>query len=458
MKRDSIDFANEPVGSLFRQLLFPTLAGMLSIVILNITDGAFVGHGVGSNGLASINIAAPIFTFITGIGLMFGSGCSIVSSIHLSKGNRKAADINVTQAYSAALLVAVLMSVLILTNLETTIRLFGSNDVLLPTSMAYLKWIAIFIPLNMLGVVGEFIIRLDGSPKYSMACTVVAAGLNIFLDWLFIFPLGWGVQGAGLATGISFAVSGVMVAVYMLFFSKTLHLYRLKTSWKSLRLSLRNIGYQVRMGFSSLLAEAAVSCFVIVGNIIFIKYLGETGVAAFSVACYCIPTAFMFANSITQSSQPIISFAYGTGDRARMKKARNVSVLAALLIGFMGFALLGLGAAPITTVFISRGEEAFDLCTRGIPLFSVSSVFICLNVVLIGYFQSIEQAGRATVFTLLRGFLFVIPCFVLLPKVLGVPGIWLALPLSEILTTLLIFLQFAFRPVLSRGNSSLPKR
>lgn len=451
MKRDSIDFANEPVGSLFRQLLFPTLAGMLSIVVLNITDGAFVGHGVGSNGLAAINIAAPIFTFITGIGLMLGSGCSIVASIHLSKGNHKAADINVTQAFLAAIVIATIMSALILTNLEKTIRLFGSNDVLLPTAMAYLKWIAMFIPLNMLGVVGEFIIRLDGSPKYSMTCTVVAAGLNIFLDWLFIFPFGWGVEGAGLATGISFAVSGILVIIYMVFCPRTLHLYRLKTSLKSLRLSLRNVGYQVRLGFSSLLAEAAVSCFVIVGNYIFIKYLGETGVAAFSVACYCIPTAFMFANSITQSAQPIISFAYGISDWQRMKKARNVSVRAALLIGVAGFALLCFGAGPITRIFLSPEEEAFRLCTHGMPLFSVASVFICFNVVLIGYFQSIARPVRATVFTLLRGFLFVIPCFILLPKVFGVPGIWLALPLSEALTTVLILLNLTDSPKLKKS-------
>ena len=83
--------------------------------------------------------------------------------------------------------------------------------------------------------------------------------------------------------------------------------------------------------------------------------------------------------------------------------------------------------------------------------FSVASVFICFNVVLIGYFQSIARPVRATVFTLLRGFLFVIPCFILLPKVFGVPGIWLALPLSEALTTVLILLNLADSPKLKKS-------
>lgn len=436
MRRDSIDFANEPVRKLFGQLLLPTLLGMMSIVVLNITDGAFVGRGVGANGLASVNIAAPIFTFITGLGMMLGCGCSIVASIHLSKENTKAARINVTQAYLATLMISTLLSVLILTKLDATARLFGSSDLLVDGVKSYLWPIAIFIPLNMLGIVGEYVLRLDGSPRAAMACTMTASFLNIFLDWLFIFPLGWGVHGAAWATGISFAVSGLMVAVYMAFFSRTLKLYKLKSSITSIKLTLRNIGYQCKLGFSTLLGEFAVSCFMITGNNIFIRYMGEDGVAAFSVGCYCIPVAFMLANSITQASQPIISYAYGAGDRQKMLRARNVSLMSGLIAGLAGFAALLFGAEPITSLFLARGEHAHELCTAGMPYFSIAALFICLNVVLIGYVQSIEQATRATVFTLLRGFILVIPCFILLPKLLGTDGLWIALPVAEALTTL----------------------
>ena len=450
MKRDSIDFASEPIGSLFRQMLFPTLAGMISIVVLNITDGAFLGKGVGSNGIAAVNIAAPIFTFITGLGLMFGGGSSIVASIHLSKGNTKAACINITQAFLAALIVGIIFGGGILLNLEGTARLFGSNEVLLPQVMLYLKWIAIFLPLNLLGIVGEFILRLDGSPKFSMACTVTAALLNIFLDWLFIFPFGWGVEGAAKATGISFAVSGLMVIAYMLLFRKTLRLYRLKASWKSLKLTLRNIGYQIKVGSSSLLAEAAVSCSIITGNYMFIKYLGENGVAAFSVACYCIPTAFMLANAITQSAQPIISFAHGAGNSLRLRKARNLSFVTALAAGLACFAALCFAARPVTGIFLKESEPAFELSVQGLPWYSIVSVFICINVVVIGYLQSVEQAGKAVLFTLLRGFIFVIPSFILLPKILGTHGLWLALPLAEALTTVIIAIYLGARPLLRK--------
>ena len=439
MGDSKLDFAGEPVGRLFRLMLFPTVAGMLSIVILNVTDGAFVGHGVGSDGLASVNIAAPIFTFITGLGLMFGSGCSVLASVHLSSGNVRAAGANVTHVVLAALIASLLLSGLILTNLEGTARLFGSNEELLSDVCSYIKWIVIFLPLNLLGIVGEFVIRLDGSPRYAMFCTIFAAGLNIFLDWLFIFPFGWGVEGAAMATGISFAASGILSLVYLLFLSGSLHF----CAPSGFREAVSNVCAQMRLGFSSLLAEAAVSCSVIVGNIVFMDWLGSAGVAAYSVACYCIPTAFMLANAIAQSSQPIISFAYAEGNLVRQKQARNIAVMAGLIAGLAGFAVLCFLAEPITSVFLAEDEAGYRLCVAGLPFFSAASVFICLNVVTIGYIQSIEQAGKATFYTLLRGFIFVIPSYLFLPKILGVKGIWLALPVAEMLTGMLILVNYA---------------
>lgn len=452
MQRDSIDFANEPVGSLFGKMLFPTLVGMVSIVVLNITDGAFVGHGVGGDGLAAVNIAAPIYSIMSGLGLMFGAGCSVVASIHMSRGNQKAADINITQALIACLLVGVLVAALILCNLEATCRFFGSNDTLLPLAVSYLKWIALFLPLNILSLAGEFVVRLDGSPRYAMFCTLVTALLNIFLDWLLIFPLGCGLEGAAIATAVSMSLAGIMLMVYILFFSKTIHLRRLKHTWKSLRLSLRNIGYQMRMGFSAFLGELAVSCIVVVGNYVFIRYLGEAGVAAYSVACYCLPIGLMLGNAISQSSQPIISFAYGVGNRPRLKRARNVSVMTGLLAGLLGASFLFFGSPFITSVFLDRAEPGFSLCTYGLPRIAFCFLFLVFNLALIGYYQSIERSREAIAFTLLRGFIFVIPCFILLPKVLDTDGLWLAMPFSEALTMLVMLVYSALRSRVSRGS------
>ncbi|MBQ0164773.1 MAG: MATE family efflux transporter [Bacteroidales bacterium] len=440
MRRDAIDFANQPVPQLFRKMFVPTLIGMLSIVVLTITDGAFVGHGCGSDALAAINIAAPIFNLMAGIALMFGVGCSVVASIHLSRGKHKAANINVTQALVGCTVVAVGISALILADLPATCRLFGSSEALIPLAGSYLRWIALCEPLIMLDMVGRFLVRLDGSPRFAMTCSIVASTLNIFLDWLFIFPFGWGLEGAAMATSLSFSLTGIAQLFYLIFFTKTLHLYRLRFSLKSFLLTLRNLGYQMRMGCSAMLGEVAICGAMIVGNFVFIAYLGEAGVAAYSVACYCLPIVFMMANAIVQSGQPIVSFAYGADNAARLTESRRLMLRWALVAGTLTALPFLLGAPFITRIFLNPDAEAFALSVEGLPYYGTGVLFITLNVVLVGYLQSVGQSLRATVFTLLRGFVLVIPCFLLLPLRLGIPGIWIAVPVAEILTLAAILL------------------
>lgn len=440
-KRDTIDFANEPVGRLFRKMIGPTLVSMISLVILNLTDGAFVGHGAGSDALAAINIAAPIFNLLAGVGIMFGIGSSVVASIHLSQKNVKAACINITQALIGAVTLTIIISALMLSNLAGTCRLFGSNDALIPLASSYLKWIAISEPLIMLHMVGGFIVRLDGSPKFAMVTSLVGTVLNIFLDWLFIFPFGWGLEGAAMATSLSFSISGLMVLAYLVFTPQALHLYRLRLTWKSIWLTLRNLGYQTKMGFSAMLGEVAVSGAIITGNYVFIHYLGEAGVAAYSVACYCFPVIFMMANAIVQSGQPIVSFAYGTGNVKRLAETRRLMLRWALTAGIAVSAGMFLCAEYITDIFLLPTEPAYTICLAGLPYFGLGVLFVTLNIVLIGYMQSVEQPLRATVFTLMRGFIIVIPTFVLLPLATGNTGMWLAIPVAEVLTLVFISLE-----------------
>ncbi|MBQ0024514.1 MAG: MATE family efflux transporter [Bacteroidales bacterium] len=436
--RNAIDFANEPVGKLFRQMLVPTLIGMVSIVILNLTDGAFVGHGAGADALAAINIAAPIFTILSGIGINFGIGGSVVASIYLSRGETKPARINVTQAFIGSIAVSTILSGIMLCSLKGTCRLFGSNEALLPLATSYLKWVAIGSPLMTLHMVGVFLIRLDGSPKYAMATSIVGTVLNIFLDWLFIFPFGWGLEGAAKATSFSFAIAGLMVVYYFVKMPKTLKLYRLRRTWKSFFLTLRNLGYQTRMGFSAMLGEIAVSGAEIAGNYVFIYYLGEVGVAAYSVVCYCFPVIFMMANAIVQSAQPIVSFAHGVDDRHRLKESFSLMMKWGTLAGLVCSALIYFGAPYIAMLFLDTGEAAYPICAKGLSLFGTGVLFITLNIVMIGYMQSIEQSARATIGTLLRGFIIVIPSFIFLPAVVGEKGLWLAIPLAETLTFFII--------------------
>ena len=438
LDRDSIDFGNGSIPRIFAQILLPTLFGMMFTVLFLLTDGIFVGKGIGSDALAAINIAMPVFNIATGFGMMFAMGASVVAAIHLSQDNLKAARINVTQAFMAALTLGTLLAVVLYAFPDRILRLLGCSDALMPICREYYLW---FIPcalLVMLQIMGQFIIRLDGSPTYSMLVEMIPACLNIFLDWLFIFPMGMGLKGAALATDIGALLGVLMVLWYMLFRRRSLSFYRLKRSATSLVLTLRNIGYMAKLGFSGFLGEFAMSVLTLAGNYMFMKLLGEDGVASFSVACYLIPVIFMINAAIAQSGQPIISFNYGAGNEARVRRTLRISLLLGIGVGAiitLGFCL---GIRPLVSIFLYPDTRPYDICTSGFPLYTLGFVFMAVCQIVIGFYQSTEKAVKATVLTVLRGMVFPVLFFLLLPALFGVPGLWLAVPASELLTVVAI--------------------
>ena len=440
LERDSIDFGKSKIGPLFRSIFFPTLLSMVFTSLLTVVDGIFVGQGVGSDALAAVNIVAPLFLVTTGIALMFGVGVSVVASIHLSQGNNKAADINVTQALVVAPMLMAILSVILYFGRIPFLRVMGCSDALLPLALQYLIPLLPGCVFILIETIGTFVIRLDGSPRFASAVGIVPGILNIFLDWLFVFPMKMGIAGSSVATTVCCAIASAMVAWYMLRRSQSVRLYRLKLSRTSLYLTVRNIGYMSRSGFSSMLGELAMSMIMLTGNYVFIRWMGEDGVAAFSVACYLYPIVFMVNNSVAQSAQPIISFNYGAGKGDRVREAFRLSLRTAAICGLLATAVLTLGATPLISLFLQAGTKPYEIATAGLPLFAVSSVFFALNIAILGYYQSIELNGRATLYMLLRGLVFLVPAFILMPQLIFPQGMWLAVPVSECLTLGVILL------------------
>lgn len=438
MERDRIDWGKTDVPLLFRKMFVPTLTGMLMASTFNIADGAFVGHGAGSDALAAVNIVAPFFMVATGLGLMFGTGASIVASVHLSQGRRKAADINVTQGVTVAVALMAAVCAFVMLFPEASARMMGCSDALMPQVRLYMKWIIPSLPFGMLLNIGLFVIRLDGSPVYAMMCNVLSALTNIVLDYLFIFPLGGGIEGAALATCLTEVLGAGMIAYYLWRRTKVIRLYRPKFTPKSLRLTARNIGCQAKLGVPSMIGELAIACMMLTGNFVFIGRLGEDGLAAFSVACYCFPLVFMAGNAVAQSAQPIVSYNHGAGLDGRVRQTFRLSVGMALGCGLLATLAGAMDSGWIVRLFLEGGTTASDIALEGMPLFSAAFVFFALNIVLIGYYQSLERYGRAMLYMLLRGLAFVVPAFLLLPRALGTAGLWLAVPLSEALTLAVI--------------------
>lgn len=447
MKRDVIDFEKEKVSTLFRKLLIPTLWGTISMCAVTAIDGIFVGHGVGADGVAAVNIVVPIYQIMSGIGLMIGAGCSVAASVHLSQKKVNIAQINISQAIGLSTLFTLLLSISILLFPAQTGRLLGASETLLPQVVDYIRWIMPCFAFEMWGMIGLFIIRLDGSPRYAMWCNIIPTTLNAILDWLFIFPLGMGVKGAAIATCISIIIGGVMAMVYLLFYADTLRLVALKISRKSVKLAFRNIGYHCKIGSSSLFGELTLAILFLVGNHVFMNYLGDAGVGAFGIACYYTPFFFMFGNAVVQSAQPIISYNYGISRWREIKQARRLLFATSLVIGVIVALLFIFIPELLVALFVDTRSNAGQIAITGFPYIASGIIFFILNVAVTGYYQSIEKIKYATVVVFLRGFALLTPSFIFLPKLLGTEGIWLAMPLAEIATTIVIGVLFSWQQI-----------
>ena len=453
MKRDKLDFGNGKINSLFRAMFFPTLIGMAFNSVLNLCDGMFVGHGVGSNALAAINIVAPLFLICAGIGLMFGIGASVIGGIRLAERNVKAARIIMTQAYIAGAVIFGLVIVISLFFTRPLLYALGCSPALEELASDYLLWLLPGLMFFYLQCAGMMLIRLDGSPRYAMSVQIVAAVLNIFLDWYMVFPLGMGIKGAAMATSISCIAAGLMVVAYFIFFSDKLKFYRLRLTAKSFRLSLRNTGYMAKIGLATFIAELAIGVMMVTGNYMFLAYLGEPGVAAFSVGCYLFPLIFSVSNAVAQACQPINSFNYGAGQPQRVRQALHIALLTATLCGAAISAGMWTNSGLLAAIFINSSDTAYHIASQGLPLLGLCALPFAVNITFIGYYQSCERSGTSITYMLLRGIIFMVPGFLLLPLAFGVHGLWLAIPVSELLTLSIIALAYICR----RKQSSIDR-
>ena len=450
MQRDSLDFKSMSVGKLFTKLLVPTIMGMAASALFTVIDGIFVGNGIGSDAMAAVNISAPIFMIITGVGLMFGMGGGILTSINLSQGKKKVANINFTQSVIALVFISLVMTLLLTIFPHKIATLFGSDEYLMDMVVEYLFWFSISLPFTVLVVALPFFIRLT-NPKISMWAMLAATVVNIILDYLFIFIFKWGLFGAAIATDIGEFVGAAIMIIYLFRHSIAIRFVWLKLSVKSLLLTLRNVGYMIKLGFSVFLSEITISVMIISGNYVFMDYMGADGVAAYSVICYLFPIIFMVFNATVQSAQPIISYNYGCGQMKRSDNALRLSMLFTLAFAFSIMLLFICFTRSIVTLFIpDTACAAWGYAVAGLPLFATDYLFFGINIIIIGYYTSIERLRRAISLTVLRGILPVV-FFFTLPLLLDVNSIWLAVAAGDITTTVVIVILLIVDKVRKNG-------
>lgn len=417
--------SRKKVWNEYIKYLIPTVVGMITYSLYCLADVMFVSWGVGKEGLAALNIALPIFTLYSSLAILIGVGASV--TMNICKGQAKQHEAN--QVFTMALLLMTILGI-ILTFVSVLFQkeiaqILGANEKILDKVIIYLKPIYYAILLYMFTGTMIVIVRGDGNPKLVMIAGMTGNVLNIFLDYIFVIEWNMGIFGAGFATVIGFSTSAFLLMLHFIKRKNTVHLTR---SFLDIKLGIRMLKNGV--GASILEISVGVSIFLI--NLALMKVSGDTSVAIFNVISNIAFIKKGLFGGMAQASQPIISMNYGLKKVDYITLVRKYAMYMAGISGILIFIVLTCIGDQLIGALVSWDEEVVIAGQKAISIYFIGSAFNGLNTVLMYYFQSIESAMDAILLAFMRGIVFVFILLLCLSHI-GVLGVWMVMPLSEIL-------------------------
>lgn len=451
--RYRFDLGSAPAGKLFSVYFIPTLLGMLVESLYILVDGIFVGQGVGALGLGAVNLTWPVFSLFVCFALLMGGGGATLYSIRLGEGR----SVEANRIFSMTLFLVVFLigglSLLILWKMDAFVRLLGATPNLVPPVKAYMTVLVPFFTPGLMGLVMFCFIRNDGNPRLAMIATVVPSLLNVGLDYTFIFVFRWGMAGAALATGIGWCLSALLCLAH--FFRKSRHL-----RWCRFSLEWRQIVAVASVGFPPFLLEFSIGLTTYMINLSLLRWAGDVGVMAFGIINSLAIQAVMALLALNNALQPLISFNYGAGKPDRVSRFLRIGMGTAVALGFLFF-FLACGVGNRVAALFAPGEEGLlALAHRGMMIYFTSFVFCGLNLVIATWYQARERPMPASWIVFLRGVLMVAVGLLVLPPLVGVDGIWWAIPFAEMTTLLFsiwLFLRDGGRKALTVGGEVFMK-
>lgn len=395
-----------------------------------LADTYFVSKGLGANGLAALNLAIPIYSFVHGTGLMLGiGGGSRYSIFRGQKSTKEAESIFPNTIYLAAILSLLFLLTGIFFSGKIAAGFHAEAEVFNMTA-TYIRIILLFAPLFITNDILICFIRNDGNPKLSMLAMLTGSLSNILLDYIFIFPLQMGIGGAALATGLAPLVSICILSRH--WFTKSNHF-----TMKKVRFSPALTAYTFSIGFPSLITEVASGIVIIIFNAIILQLEGNIGVAAYGVIANLSLVVTSIYTGIAHGMQPIMSQAYGQNNKKEISQILRYGLQTVLLVSIFLYLAIYFLAAPITAIFNSEQNlQLHQIAVAGLKLYFIATPFVGFNIIASMYFSATEKAIPAQGISLTRGFLLIIPMAYLLSHAAGMLGVWLAFPITEALVSI----------------------
>lgn len=414
----------------------PTIIMMVFMSLYTMVDGVFVANIIGENALSAVNIAYPIICIVLALGIMLATGGSAIIARKMGEGKSYEAKQNFTLIVIVSIVIGVVLVVLGLAFSNQIIKLLGATDALFDYAHSYLKTLIIFAPLAILQMLFQFFFVTAGKPHIGLLVTILGGIANIILDYLFMVPLNMGVSGAALATGIGYSIPAIFGLIYFCVNKKgTLHFMKPKMDFKMLIDSCGN-------GSSEMVTNLAGAITTLLFNITMIKYLGENGVASITIVLYAQFLLTAVYLGFSSGVAPVLSYNYGTKNSVELKKVFKMSMIFITTSSLILFILSIILSPAIVTVFVQRGSEVYSIAIKGFLLFSITYLFCGINIFASSMFTAFSNGRISAFISFLRTFVFIVAGIIFLPMIIGANGVWLAVPLAEILTIVISVICF----------------
>lgn len=428
------NYLTKPLGGLIFRNSMPAILSMLVMCLYQIVDGIFLGRKLGPEALASVNLLYPIFVILIGLAVMIGVGGNARIGVLLGAGDRHNAGKTLSLILCLGTGLGVIGSLITFLALPTIPSLLGAYGILADFATEYLTAIFLFFTPLILSFILEQATRNDGRPVFATTVMVSTALLNILLDYLFIFPLDMGISGAAIATGIANACAAVVF----------LGRFGLKTLRRSQGLIFHSPGGGIRVmgkiaynGSSEMMNELAGGVTTFLYNRTILAMLGAIALASFAIVQYLVIIGMMLLIGLGTGSQPIIGYNHGAGKTHRVRGILKRLLAAGFVLGAAFFVLLQTQAGPITQLFIPHHPETLSMTIEISRFVSIALLFMPIGIISSMFFTSLLKAGNSLILSIARGFVFTVLGILILPRFLGVTGIWLTPVLAESLTGVL---------------------
>lgn len=401
--------------------------------LYTIVDRIFIGQGVGPLAISGLALTFPITTLASALGMLVGAGAAARISISLGE---KRKDIAERILGNSLLLIIILNAVfisLIYAYIDEILFAFGASENTLPFARDYLQIVLLGNVFISLCYSFNNMMRASGYPRKAMITMMIGAVLNLILDPIFIYVFNMGIAGVAFATVISMFI-GMLFVIHH--FVQKNSLIQLKFS--NIRLNKDIILAIISIGLSPFSMQVAASAVAVLLNTSLMKYGGDLAIGAFGILNSMLMLIVMLVVGLNQGIQPIIGYNYGAKKHGRVRETFYYSIRVATIITSVGF-VIGVFFPRLFANAFTTDSVLLDIAENGIRIATVSLPLVGFQIVASGFFQSIGRAKESIIQSLSRQLLFLAPLLLIIPRIFGLNGVWLSMPVSDFFAAMLSF-------------------